>query len=51
MAHDLAATPGRGSRCKCCGDAHLSNFALFGPPERQLVEAVGSRRIVARIGL
>ena len=26
-----------GSRCRCCGDAHLSNFRCFASPERRLV--------------
>ena len=25
------------STCSCCGDAHLSNFGVFGSPERRLV--------------
>jgi uncharacterized protein (DUF2252 family) len=37
MASDLATTPNAGITVQCCGDAHLSNFGLFGTPERQLV--------------
>jgi len=37
MASDLAATPRSGFTVQCCGDAHLSNFGLFGSPERRLV--------------
>ena len=37
MANDLAATPNSHITVQCCGDAHLSNFGLFGSPERQLI--------------
>jgi uncharacterized protein (DUF2252 family) len=37
MAADLAATPVSGITVQLCGDAHLSNFGLFGTPERQLI--------------
>jgi uncharacterized protein (DUF2252 family) len=37
MASDLAATPSCGIVVQACGDAHLSNFGLFGSPERRLV--------------
>ncbi len=37
MAADLASTPTSGLRVQLCGDAHLSNFGLFGSPERELV--------------
>jgi uncharacterized protein (DUF2252 family) len=37
MAHDLAATPRSGLNVQCCGDAHLSNFGVFGSAERRLV--------------
>ena len=37
MASDLAQTPRSGITAQLCGDAHLSNFGLFGSPERQLV--------------
>jgi uncharacterized protein (DUF2252 family) len=37
MASDLAATPRSGFSVQCCGDAHLSNFGLFGSPERRLI--------------
>jgi uncharacterized protein (DUF2252 family) len=37
MAHDLAGTPRSGLTVQCCGDAHLSNFGVFGSPERRLV--------------
>ncbi|MBV9309969.1 MAG: DUF2252 family protein, partial [Solirubrobacterales bacterium] len=34
MASDLATTPNSGLPVQCCGDAHLSNFGVFGSPER-----------------
>jgi hypothetical protein len=37
MAHDLAGTPVTGISAQLSGDAHLSNFGLFGSPERRLV--------------
>ncbi len=37
MANDLAHTPTSGVRVQLCGDAHLSNFGVFGTPERQLI--------------
>src|SRR5271170_939103 len=37
MAHDLASTPRSGLQVQCCGDAHLSNFGVFGSPDRRLV--------------
>ncbi len=37
MAHDLAFTPSSGLNVQLCGDAHLSNFGLYGSPERALV--------------
>jgi uncharacterized protein (DUF2252 family) len=37
MAGDLAATPRSGLEVQCCGDAHLSNFGVFGSPERRLI--------------
>jgi len=37
MASDLSATPRSGLVAQICGDAHLSNFGVFGSPERQLV--------------
>src|SRR5207249_3599182 len=37
MAADLAGTPNSGLRVQLCGDAHLSNFGVFGSPERHLV--------------
>jgi uncharacterized protein (DUF2252 family) len=37
MAIDLGAVPTSGLRVQVCGDAHLSNFGLFGSPERRLV--------------
>ena len=37
MASDLAATPESGVTAQLCGDAHLSNFGLFGTPERQMI--------------
>jgi len=36
MAADLATTPTSGLTVQLCGDAHLSNFGLFGTPERNL---------------
>jgi uncharacterized protein (DUF2252 family) len=37
MAADLAPTPVSGITVQLCGDAHLSNFGVFGTPERQLI--------------
>ncbi len=37
MAADLARTQTSGLRVQLCGDAHLSNFGVFGSPERTLV--------------
>jgi uncharacterized protein (DUF2252 family) len=37
MAHDLSGTPRSGLTAQLCGDAHLSNFGVFGSPERKLV--------------
>jgi uncharacterized protein (DUF2252 family) len=37
MAGDLAGTPSSGVTVQACGDAHLSNFGLFGTPERKLL--------------
>ncbi len=37
MASDLSRTPNSGLRVQLCGDAHLSNFGVFGSPERNLV--------------
>src|SRR5262249_36765568 len=37
MAADLAASPVSGITVQLCGDAHLSNFGVFGTPERQLI--------------
>ena len=37
MASDLSTTPRSGLVTQTCGDAHLSNFGVFGSPERQLV--------------
>ena len=37
MAADLAATPRSHINVQLCGDAHLSNFGLFGSPERKLI--------------
>jgi uncharacterized protein (DUF2252 family) len=36
MAADLADTPTSGLEVQLCGDAHLSNFGIFGSPERHL---------------
>jgi uncharacterized protein (DUF2252 family) len=37
MAADLANTPTSGITVQLCGDAHLSNFGIFGSPERHLI--------------
>jgi uncharacterized protein (DUF2252 family) len=37
MAADLADAPRSGLTVQMCGDAHVSNFGLFGSPERRLV--------------
>jgi uncharacterized protein (DUF2252 family) len=37
MAADLAATPVSGVAVQLCGDAHLSNFGVFGTPERRML--------------
>ena len=37
MAADLAGTPTSGITTQICGDAHLSNFGVFGTPERTLI--------------
>ena len=37
MASDLAATPVSGLAVQACGDAHLSNFGMFGSAEHRLV--------------
>jgi uncharacterized protein (DUF2252 family) len=37
MAADLKDTPTAGLDVQLCGDAHLSNFGVFGSPERALV--------------
>jgi uncharacterized protein (DUF2252 family) len=37
MAADLASTPRSGINVQACGDAHVSNFGLFGSPERELL--------------
>ncbi len=37
MAADLAGTPRTGVTVQLCGDAHLSNFGVFGSPERRLL--------------
>jgi uncharacterized protein (DUF2252 family) len=37
MAADLASTPRSGVNVQLCGDAHLSNFGVFGSPERELI--------------
>jgi hypothetical protein len=36
MASDLASTANSGLTAQLCGDAHLSNFGIFGSPERHL---------------
>jgi uncharacterized protein (DUF2252 family) len=40
MAADLHGSPDSGITTQICGDAHLSNFGLFGTPERRLVFGV-----------
>jgi uncharacterized protein (DUF2252 family) len=37
MASDLAGTPVSGLAVQACGDAHLSNFGIFGSAERRLI--------------
>ena len=37
MASDLSTTPCSGLIAQLCGDAHLSNFGVFGTPERRLI--------------
>jgi uncharacterized protein (DUF2252 family) len=37
MADDLAGTPTSGIKVQICGDAHLSNFGVFGSPERRMI--------------
>jgi uncharacterized protein (DUF2252 family) len=37
MSWDLSRTPTTGLRVQLCGDAHLSNFGVFGTPERNRV--------------
>ncbi|TCC49174.1 DUF2252 domain-containing protein [Kribbella capetownensis] len=37
MAADLGAAPVSGLTAQLCGDAHLSNFGVFGSPERRLL--------------
>jgi uncharacterized protein (DUF2252 family) len=37
QAADLAGVPASGIEVQLCGDAHLSNFGLYGSPERRLV--------------
>ncbi|MFF0341816.1 DUF2252 domain-containing protein [Kribbella sp. NPDC004875] len=37
MAVDLGAAPVSGLAAQLCGDAHLSNFGLFGSPERRML--------------
>ncbi len=37
MASDLSQTPVSGLAVQACGDAHLSNFGIFGSAERRLI--------------
>jgi uncharacterized protein (DUF2252 family) len=37
MAADLATAPNTGLEVQLCGDAHMSNFGLYGTPERRLL--------------
>ena len=40
MAADLAGAPRTGLDVQLCGDAHLSNFGVFGAPDRRLVFSI-----------
>ena len=40
MAADLAGAPRTGLEVQLCGDAHLSNFGVFGAPDRRLVFSI-----------
>jgi uncharacterized protein (DUF2252 family) len=40
MAADRASTPSSGLHAQPCGDAHLSNFGVFGSPARRLIFSV-----------
>jgi len=37
MASDLSRCPSPGLRTQLCGDAHMTNFGVFGSPERRLL--------------
>src|SRR5688572_2981633 len=37
MSADLVGAPRSGVTVQLCGDAHLSNFGLFGSPERRML--------------
>jgi uncharacterized protein (DUF2252 family) len=37
MANDLAGSPVSGLVVQACGDAHASNFGIFGTPEREML--------------
>ena len=37
MASDLSRGPSTGLRTQICGDAHMTNFGVFGSPERRLL--------------
>jgi uncharacterized protein (DUF2252 family) len=37
MARDLASMPNTGMVAQLCGDAHISNFGIFGSPEREML--------------
>lgn len=37
MAYDLGSAPNTGLIAQLCGDAHLSNFGLFGSPDRSVL--------------
>src|ERR1700680_2557016 len=37
MAYDLSSTPVTNIKAQLCGDAHLSNFGLFGTPEGNVI--------------
>lgn len=37
MAYDLGSYPNSGLVSQLCGDAHLSNFGIFGSPDRSMI--------------
>jgi len=46
MASDLAPTPTSKIKVQVCGDAHLSNFGLFGSAERSQIGRASCRERV-----